>query len=125
MKIILQQGPFAILYAAAGAAYLWVGTTRGIGFYPIAGICFLALAAWEVWTIFRRLRTGRTGWPGWPPTLNLGYVILTLCQIYRCAIEPTDFNIALAAGWSVIGAVWAFRFVREFRAAAKKKEELS
>lgn len=125
MKTSLWRGPFVILYAAAGAAFLWAGTARQIGVYAVAGVCFLALAAWEGWTIFRELRTGWVGRPGWSPALYLGCVIVALCQIHRSVIEPTDFNTAIAAGWSLVGAVWAVRAVRESRSAGKKKERPS
>lgn len=56
--------------------------------------------------------------------LYVAFVILALSSVFRAAAEPTGFNAGMAVCWSVLGALYAVKAVREFRAADIKKEEV-
>lgn len=95
------------LYGAVGAGFLWAGASQGVGFYALPGLGFLALAAWEA----GRRRSGK----GWNPSLSLAYGLLALCYVYQGISEPTGFHVGAAVCWSLLGALYAGKAVRDFR----------
>ena len=97
---------YTAFYGAVGAGLLWMSAGQGIGFFALIGGAFLAMALWVAVKGCRKK---------WDPTLNLAYMLLALCYLYRGITEPTGFHVGAAVCWVLIGALYGAEAIRKFR----------